>query len=168
MEPGPSHLVGELLPCLDAAEPRVIDFEKLSQRCNASVADTETPGQIMMMRHGQMKASSPRNRRAVLTGIVVGILVALPAIVAAAISGSAGHGRYVAARTLIPFAMMLARGEGSIGALSISAALIQFPLYGAVLGWSFSRANYAAVIFLIIVHLAAAAFCFAVPLPNFS
>lgn len=121
----------------------------------------------MMLQH-QINANSRRTNVAVLVGVAIGILVALPAIFISVDSGGAGHGHYVAARALFPLAMLLTRVEGSIGVLSVSAALLQFPLYGAVLGWSTSRAQYGVAILLAVLHLALAIICFAGTLPDFS
>jgi len=45
-------------------------------------------------------------------------------------SGGYGHGDYLAANLLFPFPMALASVTGSISALSLIIAVIQFPAYG--------------------------------------
>ena len=64
--------------------------------------------------------------------------------------------------------MLLTLAEGSIGPWSGGSALLQFPLYGALLGWSRARRSFGALIGVAALHLAAAAACFAGLLPNFS
>ena len=87
---------------------------------------------------------------------------------AAIISGGAGHGDYVAARALFPTSMLLTLLEGRIGAFSTAIGLLQFPIYGGLLGWSIARSAYLPAILLALAHHAAAAVCFAGTLPNFS
>ena len=106
--------------------------------------------------------------RAVVAGIAVGTLIELPALFVAVMSAGAGHGDYVAARMLFPVSMLLTLIEGSIGPISLSVALIQFPLYGALLGWSISRKSYKAAVLAASLHLAAAVMCFMGILPSFS
>ncbi|MEO7691048.1 MAG: hypothetical protein ABIS51_17335 [Sphingomonas sp.] len=118
-------------------------------------------------------ASHPQPSRrylflAVVAGIAVGTLIELPALFAAIMSAGAGHGDYVAARMLFPVSMLLTLIEGSIGPISQSVALIQFPLYGALLGWSISRKSYKAAVLAASLHLAAAVVCFMGILPSFS
>ena len=104
-----------------------------------------------------------------LIGFTLGVLVAVPAVLAAASSGGAGHGKYVAARALFPAPMLLTLLEGDrVGALSIAVGLLQFPIYGTILGWSIGRKNYLRVVVLTAVHVIAASVCFIGTLPNFS
>ncbi|WP_157218713.1 hypothetical protein [Flavisphingomonas formosensis] len=103
----------------------------------------------------------------ILCGAGIGTLMMGPAIFAAIMSGGAGHGSYIAARALFPFSMLLTLLEGSIGPVSIAVGLLQFPLYGALIGWAVAmRTTRPAV--LIFVHLIAALACFSGLLPNFS
>ncbi|MEO9133076.1 MAG: hypothetical protein ABI240_17960 [Sphingomonas sp.] len=106
--------------------------------------------------------------RAVLTGVALGTVIELPALLAAIISGGAGHGSYVTARLLFPVPMLLTLVEGRIGVLSAGLALLQFPLFGALLGWSLWRKSYGAAVAGISLHLVAALACFAGILPDFS
>jgi hypothetical protein len=112
--------------------------------------------------------SSSKGRFAISKGASLGMLAALPALGIAVLSGGAGHGSYAAARALFPLPMLLTLVEGSIGPLAGGAALIQFPLYGALFGWSHSRKSYGALILLAVLHLAAAIACSSGLLPNFS
>lgn len=64
--------------------------------------------------------------------------------------------------------MLLTLVEGSIGPISGGIALLQFPLYGGLLGWSRSHKSYGALIVLGFLHLAATGACFSGALPNFS
>ena len=96
------------------------------------------------------------------------MLFALPALGAAILSGGSGHGDYAAARALFPLPMLLTLAEGSVGPFSGGSALLQFPLYGALLGWSRTHRRFGALIAAALLHLAAAVACFAGLLPDFS
>lgn len=104
----------------------------------------------------------------VAKGAAFGMMVSLPALGAAVLSGGAGHGGYAAARALFPLPMLLTLVEGSIGPVSGGLALVQFPLYGALLGWSRARRSRGPVIALASLHVAAAVACSAGLLPDFS
>ncbi|HEX8481440.1 MAG TPA: hypothetical protein VF650_06030 [Allosphingosinicella sp.] len=96
------------------------------------------------------------------------MLFALPALGAAVLSAGAGHGDYAAARALFPLPMLLTLVEGSIGPLAGGMALLQFPLYGALIGWSRAQRSYNPLIALACLHLAAAIACSSGLLPSFS
>jgi hypothetical protein len=107
--------------------------------------------------------------KAVSAGLAAGVLLALPALLAAIASAGAGHGHYVAARALFPAPMLLTLLQHHrIGAASITVALLQFPLYGALLGWSVARRKYLAAGIVAAVHGLAAALCFSGWVANFS
>ena len=82
----------------------------------------------------QSNSIAGRTRLGTLMGASIGAVIAAPAILAAIMSGAAGHGSYVAARVLLPFSMLLTRLEGEIGPVAMGAGLLQFPLYGALVG----------------------------------
>ena len=109
-----------------------------------------------------------RNARTVLAGSVLGTLIAVPALFAAIASAGAGHGDYVAARMLFPGPTLLTLLEGSIGIFATSAALLQFPLYGVLLGWSLPRKAYGIASLVGALHIAAAICCFTGVLKNFA
>src|SRR5436190_1683784 len=112
--------------------------------------------------------SRPRSTAVtVALGFVSGVLVALPALMLAVISGGAGHGDYVAARWLFPAPCLVTLLEDNrFGAFSIGVGLLQFPNYGAILGWSIARKNYLPAVVLVAAHIIAAVFCFSGILPN--
>src|SRR4051794_38935680 len=91
--------------------------------------------------------------RAVVAGVALGALFALPSILAAVFSSGAGHGHYFAARALFPVSMLLTLLEGRIGGFSIGVALLQFPIYGGLLGWAIARKNYSPAAMVAAVHL---------------
>lgn len=101
-------------------------------------------------------------------GAGIGAVIAAPAILAAIMSGGAGHGSYVAARVLFPFSMLLTRLEGEIGPVAMGAGLVQFPLYGALVGRAVALKTDRAVFFAAAAHLVAALACFSDLLPDFS
>lgn len=110
----------------------------------------------------------PSKRGAIGVGAAWGTLAAIPAIFAAILSGGTGHGDYIAARILFPFSILLTLVEGSIGIAGITAAVLQFPLYGATLAWSLARENYRALTVLAAVHFIAVLICFSGTVPDFS
>jgi hypothetical protein len=112
--------------------------------------------------------SAESTPKAVIIGIALGALTALLALLLAAMSAGAGHGGYVAARALFPFSMALTLVEGSIGLLSFTVALAQFPIYGGVWGWSKTRNNFRPLAVFAFLHLIAVIFCFSGTLPAFS
>lgn len=108
-------------------------------------------------------------RRSRLTGVLAGVLLSLPALFLALLSAGAGHGDYGFARALFPVPMLLTLIQGdTIGILSMATSLLQFPLYGLVLADAFARRRVLWAALLVIVHAAAALFCFAGIVPNFS
>lgn len=110
-----------------------------------------------------------RNRK-VLLGTLLGVCVTPPAVSLAIISAGAGHGHYEFARLLYPYSMLLTRLAGDIiTPLLMVLALLQFPLYGAAMGFAATKGQTAwAVVLLGAVHAAAAVLCFSGTLPNFS
>ncbi|WP_183926517.1 hypothetical protein [Sphingomonas sp. BK069] len=116
----------------------------------------------------QTNSIAGRTRLGSLTGAGIGAVIAAPAILAAIMSGGTGHGSYVAARVLFPFSMLLTRLEGEIGPVAMGAGLLQFPLYGALVGRTVTVKTDRAVFFVAAVHLVAGLACFSNLLPNFS
>jgi hypothetical protein len=106
----------------------------------------------------------------ILIGAGLGILATLPAALLALASAGGGHGHYELARALFPFSMLLTPLAGdTITAPLIVLALVQFPLYGAAIGFAAAngRAGLVALI-LLVLHGVAAALCFSGMIPNFS
>ena len=112
--------------------------------------------------------SSRPNPNAVVAGFALAMLVSVLAFMAAVASGGAGHGDYVAAQALFPLPMLLTLLEGAVGAVSIAVGLLQFPVYGALLGWSVTRKNHLPAVVVTLAHVIAASLCFEGALPNFS
>jgi len=126
-------------------------------------------GQMPPMLRRLINTASASRFAAIAIGLASGALIALPAVMAAVASGGAGHGDYVAARALFPVPMLLTHFQNDrIGALSIAAGLLQYPFYGALLGWSVARKNYLPAFVVIVAHMIAASVCFAGTLPNFT
>ena len=97
----------------------------------------------------------------ICVGAGIGAVATIPAVFAALASAGAGHGHYVAARALFPIPILLTYlGNGFGGEVLILAALAQFPIYGAVIGYASGRARVFAVLVIAAAHLAAAAVCF--------
>lgn len=104
----------------------------------------------------------------IIMGSAFGVLGGICAIAASIMSAGAGHGDYVFARALFPIPMLLTLLDGTFGPVSVGVALLQFPLYGALLTWTIWRNSYWAIAIAGMVHLVAAGACFAGLIPNFS
>lgn len=106
----------------------------------------------------------------VIIGAGIGVLVTLVAAIPAVMSAGGGHGHYEFARVLFPFAMLLTRLTGdSITLPLILLGLLQFPLYGVVIGLASTRTVGAVIVaMLIFAHAVAAVICFSGAIPNFS
>jgi hypothetical protein len=106
---------------------------------------------------------------AILKGVGIGVLIELPALLFAFMSAGAGHGDYGAARALFPVPMLLTiLTDDTIGLLVGSLALLQFPLYGALIAWNIRRGFRRPLAPVAVLHIVAAVACFAGLLPNFS
>lgn len=93
-----------------------------------------------------------RSSRSLVNVTLIGIGLGAPALAAATLSAGAGQGHYVAARALFPTSMPLTLLEGRINAFSIAIGLLQFPIYGGLLGWSIARRTYLPAILLASAH----------------
>lgn len=103
-----------------------------------------------------------------LVGFLFGIVVTPPAIFLAIVSAGAGHGHYVFARAFFPLPMLatlFTNDEISIP-LMIAAAM-QYPIYGLVTGYAFSKHG-AFAVFIIAFHLITVIVAFSGLIPNFS
>jgi hypothetical protein len=116
----------------------------------------------------QSKSIAGRIKLGTSVGAGIGAIIAAPAILAAIMSAGAGHGSYAAAQVLFPFSMLLTRFEGDIGPVAIAAGLLQFPLYGALVGRTVAKNTDRVVFSAAAVHLVAALACFSSLLPDFS
>jgi hypothetical protein len=84
-------------------------------------------------------------------------------------SGGGGHGNYLLAKLFFPFTMLSTILFGSITGLFIVVAVVQFPLYGLLIGMGNELrrvGRYATP--LVVVHSAAVIACFAFIGENFS
>ena len=103
-----------------------------------------------------------------LVGLGVGTVIEVLAIVLAFISTGFGHGSYVMARLLFPYSFLGTLLEGAIGPVSMCIGLIQFPLYGILIGREASSALKRDRTLLAVGHLVAAFVCFSGLLQDFS
>jgi hypothetical protein len=105
-----------------------------------------------------------------IAGSAVGILVTPPAVDIAIASGGGGHGHYVAARLLFPFTMLLSEIVGSVVLPLQILGVVQFPVYGAIVGFNCGRLKRALLIACVIaaMHVLAVAVCFSGFVTNFS
>ena len=103
-------------------------------------------------------------------GFSVGVLVTLPALWLAWISAGGGHGDYLWAKLLFPYTMIvpMLRGCPIIMPL-IVVGLVQFPIYGILVGSSASGFKPLSKMIGIIggFHVATALICVIFSVPNF-
>ena len=95
-------------------------------------------------------------------GLGVGVLLILPTMLLAFISAGGGHGNYLWAKVFFPYSMILpVLQKSEISLPLIILAIVQYPIYGVLIGIfasSFKKA--AAVVAIIgIVHVVAVATC---------
>ena len=97
-------------------------------------------------------------KRTPLNGAGIGILFAVPCLLLVVFAAGGGHGTYLPAKLLFPFAMLAAVFGTSITTFHVALALLQFPLYGLFLGAVFgTRLFTLCLIVLAAAHCAAAA-----------
>jgi hypothetical protein len=83
-----------------------------------------------------MPSKTPYTR----SGAVIGALLSIPLIVLCVILAGAGHGTSTPLIVCFPYRMLLGTPIEQIGPpLLFLGMLIQFPAYGALIGWSRSR-----------------------------
>ena len=106
----------------------------------------------------------------IILGTIAGILLTPPTVWLAVISAGGGHGHYVLARLFFPYTMLLTRlANDTITYPLMALALLQFPLYGAVVGLAVAKYRMAyAIVLLFVIHALAAVLCFSGLLGNFS
>ena len=117
--------------------------------------------------YGSSLGNSERRKSRRVVGIAVGVAagfaVTLPALFLAVMSAGAGHGDYAFARGLFPVPMCIAVYlTDSIGVSSLVLACLQFPLYGATIGYFAATSRKALVIAVSSIafgHLVAFAAC---------
>ena len=129
------------------------------------IADINAIRQLTRMYRSNSMAH--RTKFGILAGAAMGAVIAVPALLAAIVSGGAGHGSYIAARVLFPFSMLLTRLEGSIGPIALGVGLLQFPLYGALIGRTMASKRCLSLFLLAAMHLVAALACFSGLLSGF-
>ncbi len=84
-------------------------------------------------------------------------------------SAGAGHGDYRLAMVLFPYTMLSTTIFNSITAPFILLAIIQFPLYGVILGYASEKGRFVSVLILLcLVHCVASTGMFLVASDNFS
>lgn len=98
-----------------------------------------------------------------IIGLVVGLILTPIALFFAVASAGAGHGDYVVARVLFPLTILSTYLTESIGAVGITIACIQFPLYGWLLGRAAHLKKKAPLVLIPILHGVLAGLSFAFP-----
>jgi hypothetical protein len=93
-----------------------------------------------------------------LIGLAFGAAVCVACLLVAVFAAGAGHGTYLPAKILFPFAMLASVFGRSITLPYVVLALVQFPIYGLLLGAVFrSRRFVLCIIILSCAHFAVAA-----------
>jgi hypothetical protein len=96
--------------------------------------------------------------RSSLIGLAFGAVVGVLCLLVAVFAAGAGHGTYLPAKILFPFAMLASVLGRSITFPYVVLALAQFPLYGLLLGAAFRSPRFIlCVIILSCAHFAVAA-----------
>jgi hypothetical protein len=104
-----------------------------------------------------------------IIGAAIGVVVSIPTVFTGIASGGMGHGHYLTARALFPIPLLLARfNGGSVDGILIVAVLLQFPVYGAIIGWLRGFRRLVGSLAIVAVHFCAAAACFSGAVPSFS
>ena len=97
-------------------------------------------------------------RSLAIRGLVVGTFVGFVGVVAlgfAIAAAGAGHGTYIPAKLLFPFTMLSGVFGDSLTLPYLVVALVQFPLYGFILGRVLPSPHYRAyLVCLLCVHFA--------------
>jgi hypothetical protein len=103
--------------------------------------------------------------RSSLIGFVIGIGVCILGLLVAVWATGAGHGTYLPAKILFPFAMLAGVFGHSITLFYAVLAVLQFPVYGLILGAAFRSSRFVlCVIILSLVHFGVAAVDICMPL----
>jgi hypothetical protein len=103
-----------------------------------------------------------RDLLGLVAGLAIGMGITPFAVNMALASAGGGHGHYVAARLFFPFTMLLSQMTGSITLPLQILGIVQFPAYGAIVGFNCDKPKRAALIACIIfaAHALAVAICF--------
>ncbi len=97
-------------------------------------------------------------RRAAIAGVTLGILVNVVAVPLAIGSMGAGHGDYFWTNMCFPFLMLIAGIVGRIPMTLAWLSLLQYPMYGYLVGNSSAKLRTAAGILLAHAAIATASF----------
>ena len=93
--------------------------------------------------------------------IIASLVVTPICLLPAAASANAGHGSYIAAIIFSPYTMLSALIFDVISVPFIIFAVLQFPLYGAILGKAAERKRFERALSIILAaHALAASACF--------
>ena len=97
-------------------------------------------------------------------------IIATPiALLLGLLSAGAGHGDYFLTKLLFPWTMLSVVMFSEIPVIFAALGLVQFPIYGAILGWA-NRSNVLGKVAagLVIAHVGAVILCFVLINENFS
>lgn len=90
----------------------------------------------------------------------VGILITPICVIIAMIFAGGGDGTYLFFKLFFPYTMLLAALANGISIPLMILGLLQFPLYGVLIGFARSKEASAAIIWLLVVHTIAVILCF--------
>jgi hypothetical protein len=97
--------------------------------------------------------------RALFKWIGIGVLITPICYIWAAMFGAGGHGTDLFLNIFFPYAALIIRLK-NYPTMEIIIGLIQFPLYGTLIGFAKSKESSATIIWLLVVHTVAAILCF--------
>ena len=98
-----------------------------------------------------------------IKGVAVGIVASVVAMAFAVFCTAGGHGTYMPAVALFPFAMLsTALTGGVISPAAIGLAFLQFPIYGFVMASATPGNRKRAIVILGALHVVAAVIAFVV------
>ena len=109
---------------------------------------------------GPIQVNDARSVRLTAAMVAVGILLVGTIAAFLAFKGAGGgHGSYLVAKLFFPFAMLSTLASGTLSAIGLTLAAIQFPIYAgaAAAGILRGRASRTAVEILVLHAIAAAA-----------
>lgn len=108
------------------------------------------------------------NAKAHMVGFVIGLLATPIALLLAMLSTGAGHGNYLWAILLFPLTMLSTAALGSITAPFVLLAVIQYPIYGWIVGNALRPEKSRLGMWLVLtIHLVSLALFFLIPNPGF-
>jgi len=104
-----------------------------------------------------------------ITGLLIGLVIGTFGFTLSWLYADGGHGTYLPATIFFPYTMYLAKKIGVITGPLIALASIEFPAYGAIIGFAATRGKWrTASLTLILLHSGVFILTIVNAAPNFS